>query len=240
MPTLLTTRIRGGHFEVATDSWSEADQSIRRSWTVHRSLGLSCGCGAWACALLTEALALRRGLGEKIVGAEERGEARYLVSSQHLALHTHAAVLGPPPVCKKHSRDGKIGGSCSQHAVVLGRFVRRMERMVPIQYRSAVHRGIEDFATKYWWVQMAARAAESSERRRALMKRKPRGNSAPMGWKLGRHILKQAGLPEAYLPARRDEWPAGRGFLRRVCSVSGHEWGSVVCHALSWSSSARC
>jgi hypothetical protein len=76
-------------------------------------------------------------------------------------------------------------------------------------------------ALTYRWVDLAAFAAEHSERDRFRLKqqgqKQPRSGAAPAGWSLGRRILLKAGFPEhrvrAYLPARRDEWPAGRKFM---------------------------
>jgi hypothetical protein len=67
---------------------------------------------------------------------------------------------------------------------------------------------LDRFAVVIPYVLIAAYAAANSEAEREALAVKPRGRP-PRGWGLGRDLLRRWGLPEGYLPERRDVWVPG-------------------------------
>jgi len=119
---------------------------------------------------------------------------------------------GPLPRCPEHKIVRPTRDPCARHTTAVTKLLSAFDRF-GVARDTTLCRKLERLATIVPYVVVAAYAGIASETRREALKEKRRG-APPRGWRLGRELLRQWGLPEDYLPATRRVWMPREGKSR--------------------------
>ena len=192
-----TGTVRAAHFR-----WSQESSSIVTLWTVEHQDGSSCAaqsCDAPSCT----GIELPEGL--------EKNAPRFAgrTRAEHRRLH-----LNSPHHCPLHKPKVGPKSTCERHRKALARLRKGLAEL-GITDRRSLGRLLDRIATAIDYVVVAEQAASASELRRLSAPKTP-ARDRPRGWRLGADILQEFGIPDDFLPERRDSWvPAARGKTTR-------------------------